>query len=531
MRKPAIYLSVVLAACASVQQTPEPGPGLEPSEPDAPEDARPGASQLAPPEDPSRPVAITRSGETFFAVSASGEVVAQLPAFEGFESLRPWANVDIQVRGEHVLVARSECTEPSPTDPMPLTSCRHYAMLLRREGLELAWQRKSELLAYDAVARLGESGAVSIAELETGTYASRAVVIDTDGDEHAFAGVSPQSAPDGDGFISVLLETSDNPTQYGFVGPGATAMQPLSVPMLPKGPAAQDALILPSPQFDGDAAFTYLGVDDQGAPLLVHERPHDVARIELEAPPGEEDELELSPTAHAWMLVAYDRGDRTRRPWRSVTRDTHEVLVPSLPTNFIPSEVSFPSGDWFRLASESGAYGWLDASTGRWKPQPSLPTGKRLFSAGDYCHSTDFVTEDGYALVHLRDDVVGHAYLESDYGALLALSAPIIDAVYVTSQRIGETFEIHPLPQNYTYCPDSAWPETPPEGDLLRGGQVQYLRAGRSRVVDELSGRTWLSPSGRFVAALPFDGAPVLHDLDGGEGVTLSDMDSLDGWL
>jgi hypothetical protein len=560
MGKPALCLCLVLAACASVREAPELGPGLEPSENDGttgagsgaaaatgptedddarpdvgaqtPPEAPPSGSVLGPPDDPDRAIAITRSGETFFAVSASGEVVAQLPAFDGFEALRPHAYVDLQVRGDHLLLSRSECTEPSPSpiDPMPeLTSCRHYAMLLRREGFELSWQRKSEPLAYEAVAHLGASGAVSIAESEPGSYAGRAVVIDSDGDEHAFAGVTPQSGPDADGFIAVLLDAASSPAEYGFIGPGSSAAQPLSVPRLPLGPAAQDALILASPQLDGDAAFTYLGVDDRGGTLLVHERPNEVARIALEAPA--EGELELWPTPHAWMLVAFDRGDYSRRPWRSVTRDSHEVLTPSLPEAFTASVVSPPTGDWLRLSREDGAYGWLDASTGHWKPAPASPEGQRLFSTGDFCKSTDFVTEDGHAVVHLRDDVIGHAYLETDYGVLQALSAPIIDAVYVTTQRIGETFEIRPMPKNATYCPEPLWPTATPEGDLVRGGEVQYLRGGLSRVVDEQRGRAWLSPSGRFVAVLPFEGTPVLHDLEGGEGVTLSDMDSLEGWL
>lgn len=560
----ALCTGAALAACASGREVPGLGSDPEPSEAegarggdsgagpaggsgqgdDAPRDpplgALPDAAPSVPPDATAdapkdAPVAITRAGDAFFAVSASGEVLLELPAFDAFQQLRPMAYVEIQTRGEHVLIARAECHEPSALDPnvtgldAPPGSCRHYAMLLRRDGLELLWQRKSELLAVGAVARLGESGAVSLAEVAFEPFAWRTVVIDTSGQEHVFAGTSALSAPDRDGFVAVLRDTDSLAGDYGFVAPGAPAVQPLSVPMLPWGPAAQDAVIRRGPQVDGDAGFTYLGVDDRGGPLLVHERPRDVARVELPAPSGEE--LELMIAAHAWMLVAFDREAFTRRPWRSVTRDGHEVLSPSLPEGFAATDVELPHGDWLRVSDQGEAYGWLDASTGRWKAPPPAPEGQRRFSTGENCDSTDFVTEDGQALVHLRDDVVGHAYLEAEDGVLQALGTPIVDAVYVATARVAETFEIRPLPRDATYCPEPVWPATPPAGELLRGGQVQYLRGERSLVVEDPLARTWLSPNGRFVAVRQLDQAPVLHDLTGGRSVTLTDMDAFEGWL
>jgi hypothetical protein len=468
-------------------------------------------------------------------VSAGGEVLLELPAFDAFVQLRGEVYVEVQARGEHVLIARSECHYPSALDPnvvaldAPPESCRHYAMLLRRDRLELLWQRKSGLLAVGAVARLGEAGAVSLAEVAFESLAWRSVVIETSGQEHVFADTSALSAPDRDGFVAVLRATDSLAGEYGFVAPSAPAVQPLSVPMLPWGPAAQESAIIKGPQVDGDATFAYLGVDDQGGPLLVHERPRNVARIELPVPL--EEELELKLAAHAWVLVAYDRGERTRRPWRSVTRDGHELLSPSLPDGFAATHVAPTGGDWLRVSDRDEAYGWLDASTGRWKAAPPLPEGQRRFSTGDYCHSTDFVTADERAVVHLRDDVVGHAYLEAEDGVLQPLGAPIVDAVYVTSARVGGTFEIRPLPRAATYCPEPVWPATPPAGELLRGGQVQYLRGARALLIDDPMARAWLSPNGRFVAVRPLDQVPVLHDLSAGESVALTDMDAFEGWL
>jgi hypothetical protein len=563
--------AALVGACASVHEAPElgsheaggsrgaeddpgGGPAVAGSAVDGPATEEPGTpapGRDAPttggdpedaPLDPSAPLAVAQAGDTLVVISATGAVVAELPAFADLEANRTAAYHELQSVGDHVLIARAECRDLGPfvaivNDPSlpPPGSCWQYAMLLRRPDFELVWQRKSEPLAYTAVLRLGEAGAVSIGESSFGAHTPRTIVVDLDGREHVFDGLSPLSAPNAEGFIAVRIDDSDLAPGYAFVHPDAPEPQRLSVPMHPLGPAGRDALIITEPQLEHDVAFTYLGVDDAGRPALVHERPEGATRIDLGAAPEGDTELEIRLTPRAWLLVGYDPTTRTRRPFRSVTRDDHRVIDFLLPTNVASWEMrgGVENGDWLRLEDEGEgdfAYGWVDASTGSFKHAPPPWPGTRPFET-DYCRSTDFVTEAGRALVHLRDDAVGRAYLEGDYGELSPISAPFIEAVSVHSQQVGETFVFRPVAHTATYCPEPVWGEASAGVEVVRGGQVQFLRGSRSLVLDDRLAPGMLSPDGRFVAELLQDQPPVLHDLVTGEVTTLERIDTFHAWL
>jgi hypothetical protein len=512
--------------------------GAEPEQGAESTDATPGTAAAA---RPALLVVETLDG-AMRVFERDGSVVAELPAFEDLVELSGGGAIVLQARGDYVLLSRDETqayyyayrdNDPA-AESQPPGSTTQYAMLLRRSDFRLLWQRKSSLLAYGPQIMLGEAGSVSIGEtgFESGTglesATTRTIVKTPDGAEHVFEDVRPLSGPGVDGWLAVrsafttLVYGGAEVYDHGFVRAGESGMKPLSDQYIAYTEQPLE------PQVEAGPSFHYLVRGPNATALLVHETPDSVERIALgSAPPGS---LQLLRSESSWVVAVHDAQGRAHRPWVSVDA-AGDVLALRLPDEHDVQTLWHASDDWFQVHyfDEAGS-GWLDAATSTWKPMPTAPEGFRPFD-DNHCTWTQPILHEGHALLALRDDELGGVYREDESGSFTRIGAPIRDAVDVEVSQAGATLVLSAIDIHDTYCQSGMWPQTELPDGVVVGGQTQFLRGGRSLVLDAPDHRSSLDPGGRLVAASSADWSITLHDLESGGAHVLQDASVVIGWL
>jgi hypothetical protein len=227
--------------------------------------------------------------------------------------------------------------------------------------------------------------------------------------------------------------------------------------------------------------------------------------------------------------VEPDTGNRA--PWLRVDADgVAHVLGPEIASERFWQGVV--PGDWFAFMEEASIAtdGWLNAATGELLRVPQPPAGMQPFGL-DHCNSSAQLRDDGRVIAGLRDDVAGGAFLANDDGSFTRIGSPIRGALFVEIRLLGETVVLSAIDHQYRYCPPAIWTTAEPAGPLLRAGQSELLRAGRSLVIEDPHGfGVELDPSGRY-APVVSEAGTVLHDLELGTAEALPAGTRMIGWL
>jgi hypothetical protein len=451
-------------------------------------------------------------------LAADGSLAAELPAFTGHEeSASAW--FEVQASADHVLLVQHSY---DPGSPSAHGGPEQYAVLLRRSDLGEIWERTGEALPYSIGPTLGEGGQV-LFRVPAGDDLGRSLSIlkAPSGEEHAFEEL-PSSAPDAQGRVAVITSSGT----YGFVQAGHETIRGL------KGrPLFRPRHLYETPQAVLEAGpgpeFHYLEQAADGALSFVHEQPDAVTRTALGVVPG--SSLDLVRGEHAWLVVARNDANGTVLPLLAVDGNLM-VHALDVPAELGPLTYAFSAGDdWFALGRSDhlDLVGWIDAATGSWKPMPALPAGMRLFDSA-YCRSSGASLLDGRALVPLRDDSSGGAFLEGEDGSFTRIGSPVRDAIDLAIMRHGDTFELQAIDGRDTYCPDQAWP-APGEPGFVRGGQTQFVLGSHTHVFDTDQSSLLAHSRGRFVASLRGASELTLHDLARGSAAELHGVPI--GWL
>jgi hypothetical protein len=464
---------------------------------------------------------VENEAESELAVMRNGERLTELPAFASWPGYERAGVTALIASAEYAVVSHMATRDYDPrgiianADPgmQPQTSTVHRTMLVRRSDWQVLWQRTSEWLSDAALPKLAADGRVVLVERPFETYPQNAIVVKPDGEEVPVRYSTPLSAPDSDGWMAVSTPGYGR-TIYGFSRAGEQdGVRPLGERL--QGDGADEQYYDLHPHVRADGTFEYISEAAGSAELaLVTEGPSSRARIPLGRSP--DGQASFIRAGHSRLVLSVTASNGRARPWLRVDRDG---AVHAVPVEVQDKE--FPSGggvanDWIAFRDGSNPYattGWLNADTGAVKLAPVPPAGMQSFGQ-DHCSTSPALREDGRALIGLRDDAIGGVFLEDGDGGFTRVGLPVRDALHVEILQVGETLQLSGISHQYRYCVAPIWTGSEPEGPVLRGGQTELLRAGRSLVVDGGHGfGVPLDRSGRY-APVSNDGRTVLHDLE-----------------
>jgi len=512
---------------------PEPGPDPDGDRTKAPPPTAPRAT----PAGGAALFLLQNAAESELVVMRNGERIAELPAFASWQGYERAGMTTLVAVPKYAVISHTATRDYDSrgivADPdramQPPTSTVQRLMLVRRSDWRVLWQRTSEWLSNAAHPLLGTDGRVALHEQPFEGRVDRMVVIEPNGETSAIPATRPLAAPDADGWIAVSTPGYVG-TLYGFARAGEL-VRLLSERLQNDG--ADDPYFVPHPRARPDGTFDYISEDASSGELaLVHEGPSSLARIPLgRSPTGR---ASFVRGEHAWLLLSLDEGTGNPTPWLRVDRDG---VVHGLGAELESKDFSGCCGaadDWmaFREHNRFATAGWLNADSGEVKRAPAPPSGMRPFGI-DHCMSSPQLGEDGRVIMGLRDDVIGGVFIEDGEGGFKRVGLPMRDSLYVEISRVGATLQLSAIDPHYRYCPQAIWTTPEPEGPLLRGGQTELLRAGRSLVIDDRSGfGAELDPSGRYAPVSSDAGRVlVLHDLETGTVHELPESTRLVGWL